>query len=683
MRKSDSAGNAPATAGNEGARLDSWKEIAAYLKRDVRTVQRWESTEGLPAHRHVHQLRSSVYAFAGELDRWWSGRKQGLESSTSGGFEKGNPRLKARYAVGAASFIAATVVMAWWMIVTAHPGGESLKVRPLTAERGLEQDPVFSPDGSKIAYMWIKEGEEYFDIYVRSLSSGDSLQVTRTPDNQEYSIAWSPDGNWLAFIGVRDEKPWIVLAPALGGPERRITAMNPSEYSVPGHFLSWAPDGKTIVFPDHNPGDEFVALHAVSVASGERRRLILPPVGAVDTSPSISSDGTLLAFVRSGTAALTSRIFLAHLSSSVHVLGTPTPLAQEEKVVGDVNWVGSERRLAYLYPWYSQGTGGLWTVRVDSRDRPRLVLPLSTLGDTHARLSPDGKKLAYSPIPAGTGFARVELPNDPNREVPLRKIPSSTAQNREPSFSPNGERFAYSSVRSGHPEIWTSRTDGSQPIRITHMEGPATGAPQWSPDGARIAFDSSPDSNSDIWIVNGDGGQPVRFTTEPSAEFNPSWSGDGRWIYFASNRSGTREIWKAPSAGGPAVQVTRRGGFGGFESPDGKYFYYGTRHLGPELRRVPVAGGEEVTVVPSFHLLQDMSVGRTGVYFLSFCPPCHRRRQAWELHRYRFSDGKEEVLARFWTRMGWGLAVSPNESFVLLNVYERPGANIYIAEGLR
>ena len=49
-------------------RLDSWKEIASYLKRTVRTVQRWERHEGLPAHRHLHQRANSVYASKSELD---------------------------------------------------------------------------------------------------------------------------------------------------------------------------------------------------------------------------------------------------------------------------------------------------------------------------------------------------------------------------------------------------------------------------------------------------------------------------------------------------------------------------------------------------------------------------------------------------------------------------------------
>lgn len=53
-----------------GTRLDSWKAIAAHLGREVRTVQRWERSEGLPVHRLEHQKRGSVYAFSEELDAW-------------------------------------------------------------------------------------------------------------------------------------------------------------------------------------------------------------------------------------------------------------------------------------------------------------------------------------------------------------------------------------------------------------------------------------------------------------------------------------------------------------------------------------------------------------------------------------------------------------------------------------
>jgi TolB-like protein/Flp pilus assembly protein TadD len=58
-----------------GKKLDSWGEIASYLGREVRTVQRWERTEGLPVHRHEHKKKSTVYAFTGELDAWIKNRQ--------------------------------------------------------------------------------------------------------------------------------------------------------------------------------------------------------------------------------------------------------------------------------------------------------------------------------------------------------------------------------------------------------------------------------------------------------------------------------------------------------------------------------------------------------------------------------------------------------------------------------
>src|SRR5438552_18009742 len=67
-----------------GRRLESWKEIAAYLGRDVTTVRRWERREGLPVHRHVHDKGGSVYAFSSELDAWLHSRKLRLEEEDEG-----------------------------------------------------------------------------------------------------------------------------------------------------------------------------------------------------------------------------------------------------------------------------------------------------------------------------------------------------------------------------------------------------------------------------------------------------------------------------------------------------------------------------------------------------------------------------------------------------------------------
>ena len=56
MEKSQEEAAQP-TPEAEKAPLDSWKEIASYLERTVRTVQRWEKKDGLPVHRHQHEKR--------------------------------------------------------------------------------------------------------------------------------------------------------------------------------------------------------------------------------------------------------------------------------------------------------------------------------------------------------------------------------------------------------------------------------------------------------------------------------------------------------------------------------------------------------------------------------------------------------------------------------------------------
>lgn len=68
-------------------KLVSWKEIAVYLGREIRTVQRWEKTERLPVRRHEHLKRSTVYAYAGELDEWFNKRQPADDPEADAAFE--------------------------------------------------------------------------------------------------------------------------------------------------------------------------------------------------------------------------------------------------------------------------------------------------------------------------------------------------------------------------------------------------------------------------------------------------------------------------------------------------------------------------------------------------------------------------------------------------------------------
>jgi hypothetical protein len=99
-------------------RLDSWKEIGAYLNRDVTTVQRWEKREGMPVHRHLHDRMGSVYASRAELDAWARSRNlratQESGNNTSSSNSAALPPRPAFWTsvTGRKSLLALTVVVA-------------------------------------------------------------------------------------------------------------------------------------------------------------------------------------------------------------------------------------------------------------------------------------------------------------------------------------------------------------------------------------------------------------------------------------------------------------------------------------------------------------------------------------------------------------------------------------------
>src|SRR5262249_30834218 len=134
-------------------RLESWKDIAAYLRRDVRTVQRWERTDGLPVHRHKRAQRPIPYAYKSELDAWWTSRSemapQGRDAALD---ERQSSRTRALVAAVATVLIVAVTSASWWIIRSrsthaaspadhstprasiAGPGGAAAATRPASVQ---------------------------------------------------------------------------------------------------------------------------------------------------------------------------------------------------------------------------------------------------------------------------------------------------------------------------------------------------------------------------------------------------------------------------------------------------------------------------------------------------------------------------------------------------------------------
>jgi serine/threonine-protein kinase len=99
-----------------GDRVESWKEIAAYLNRSERTVRRWEEKEGLPVHRLQHDKRGSVYGFRRELDTWRDSRRQLMEEAPEPRLASSRKSSRSIWWSAAAVVMAAGLASGYWIL---------------------------------------------------------------------------------------------------------------------------------------------------------------------------------------------------------------------------------------------------------------------------------------------------------------------------------------------------------------------------------------------------------------------------------------------------------------------------------------------------------------------------------------------------------------------------------------
>ena len=246
-------------------RLDSWKEIASYLRKGLRTVQRWERTEGLPVRRLG---QGSVFAYKSELDAWWRthSRTVAAEPDSAGAPVIQLPRVrrtfpKLVYAIALAGVAAALAV---WSFRPREK--EMYRAVPLTADHGWESAAAFSPDGHRIAYTWAPP-EIRAHIYLKTIGSDTKTQLTPGPE-AETSPAWSPDGHSIAFIRYATDHWNVMRIAETGGAETKIAEV------TFGTKLVWTADGQWLIAVD-GPAKQR-AIVAISVADGAKHALTKP-----------------------------------------------------------------------------------------------------------------------------------------------------------------------------------------------------------------------------------------------------------------------------------------------------------------------------------------------------------------------------------------------------------------------
>jgi Tol biopolymer transport system component len=299
-------------------------------------------------------------------------------------------------------------------------------------------------------------------------------------------------------------------------------------------------------------------------------------------------------------------------------------------------------------------------------------------------------RLAYQRFQENVDIRRAEIVSAGTSQKTLKTSTpfiASTRSDDHPQFSPDGSKIVFISTRSGTPEMWVCDSDGSNPVRLSSMDGPIVLSPRWSPDGGRIAFFATTGLSGTYlsYTIGADGGAPARLSrNDRDLEALPSWSHNGRWIYFTSGQSGSLQIWKVPVAGGPAVQLTRAGGAEAVESADGRLLYY-TRvpEIGPGLWSVPTDGGEETRVLDSVWF-GYWTVAPDGIYFIDFnvAPGAPRPVKFFKFgnHQVTAIGAVENSVARSTTP---GFAISPDNRWLLYSSLESSDADLMLVDRFR
>src|SRR6266478_866141 len=487
-------------------------------------------------------------------------------------------------------------------------GGEA---RRLTSDIGIEIDPVFSPDGTMIAFTGEYDGNE--DVYVIPTAGGIPQRLTTHPGSDQ-AVGWTRDGKRILFRSTRDSYSGFAQLYTVGL-SGGLPELLPLPMAVEGSYSQDSSHLAYVPFTNFRESWQFqrglkhyrggtaspIWIAKLSDSSGEK----VERKDSNDSSPMWVGDKVYFLSDRDGPVTLyvydtSSRQVKKALASN----GADIKSASAGPDVIVYEEFGS---IHVFDP--ASGKDSAVDIHVSGdfpAVRPHLVNAAEQI--ENADISPTGARAVFE--------AHGEILTAPVEHGDIRNLTNTTgAAERDPAWSPDGKWIAYFSDESGEYALHLRTQDGIGDVRKINLGNPPTFyySPKWSPDSKKIAYS---DKRLNLWYVDveKDGGKPVLVDTNPydggpGSGFDPAWSPDSKWIaYTRQLDSAIRAVFVYGLEGKTAHQVTD--GLSDAASvafdKNGKYIYFfASTDDGPAIAasmgayKIPVTRSAYVIVLSS------------------------------------------------------------------------------------
>jgi tricorn protease len=455
-------------------------------------------------------------------------------------------------------------------------GGEAKR---LTAGQGVETDPIFSPDGSQIAFTGEYDGN--VDVFVMPAGGGMPKRLTYHP-GQDSPVSWTPDGKRVLFVSSRavpNDGARLYTLPAEGGglpDELPLPIAIEASYSPDGSHLAYVPLFQWQEAWKRYRGGQTLKIWIASLADSSIVKI--PRENSNDFNPMWIGDRIYFLSDREGPVTLfyydtktnkVSRAVVNHGLDFKSASAGPGAIVYEQ--FGEL----------HLYDLKTGQTKAVpVTLAGDLPEvRPHYVNVAKRLRS--ADISPNGARAVFE--------ARGEILTVPADKGDARNLTNTTAvMEREPVWSPDGQSIAYFSDESGEYALHIRNQDGTgDTAKIPLGDKAFYSTARWSPDSKKIAY---LDNHSHLFYVDLAAKKPVLVETDYYYNGNglaPAWSPDSQWLTYAKTlKSHMSAIYLYSLADAKGTQITD--GMSDAENPvfdkNGKYLYFtASTNAGPAM----------------------------------------------------------------------------------------------------